>query len=461
MRTQAHKVARRGNFLLSAMSGRTLLIIASATCALSRTAAAILAAPDSFRVGAVTETVHSLNDTSQTYALYLPSSYSSARRFPVLFLMDPRGRALLPMRLFQVAAERYGYIVLSSYQTQSDGPIEPNDKAVNAMLTDAQSRFSIDIHRFYFAGFSGTGRLAWYYAYSIPDNVAGIIEAGAGLPAPDLLLQKSVAKAPTPFAVFLSVGTTDFNYGEVRALDPKLQNFGIRHHLEIFDGPHSWPPEFVCFNALTWLELQGMRTGKLPLNPAWIDSLFNTTVAAIGAQAGTDDYTASQLYRQAVADFAGLHNTDDLVIRASELAESPDAKRTARHVAQLVDEDQRWSEREETFFAEFARANPPPTIEKLRSQLSLDELRDRSRQTTDTLDALAARRRLASVVVRTSFYEPRRYLAQADTLKALMMYALAQSIQPENTQLCAERDQLYRSYAVRKSVARELSCDRH
>jgi dienelactone hydrolase len=366
----------------------------------------------------------------------------------VLFLMDPRGRAVIPLRLFRSAAERYGYVVMSSYQTQSDGPIEPNDKAVNAMLEDAQSRFSVDVHRLYFAGFSGTGRLAWYYAYSIPDNVAGLIEAGAGLPAADLLLQKSVAKARTPFAVFLAVGTTDFNYAEVRALDPKLQSFGIRHHLEVFDGPHGWPPEFVCFNAVSWMELQAMRDGRLATNSAWIDSLFNTSVAAIDAQAGADAYTASQLYRQAAADFAGLHDTNALDARADRLAESAEAKRTARHVAQLADDDQRWSEREESFFADFARANPPARVEKLRSQLNLDELGERTHQTTDTLDALSARRRLASLLVRASFYEPRRFLAQADTLKALTMYALAQSIQPDNTQLCVERDKLYRTFAL-------------
>jgi hypothetical protein len=273
-------------------------------------------------------------------------------------------------------------------------------------------------------------------------------------------LQKSIAKAPTPFAVFLAVGTTDFNYGEVRALDPKLQAFGIRHHLEVFDGPHGWPPEFVCFNALSWMELQAMRDGRLARNSAWIDSLFNTSLAAIDAQAGADTYTGSQLYRQAVTDFAGLHDTNALEARANQLAESADAKRTARRITQLADDDRGWSEREESLFADFARANPPASVEKLRSQLNLDELGERAHQTTDTLDALSAKRRLASVLVRSSFYEPRRFLAQGDTLKALTMYALAQSIQPDNTQLCAERDRLYHSYAIKKSVARELACDR-
>jgi hypothetical protein len=287
-----------------------------------------------------------------------------------------------------------------------------------------------------------------------------LIGAGAGLPSPGLLLQESLAKASTPFAVFLAVGTTDFNYNEVRDLAPRLQAFNIRRHLEIFDGPHGWPPEFVCFNALSWMQLQAMRDGRLPMNPAWVDSLFNTTIAAISAQAGTDAYTAAQLYQQAVADFAGLHDTRILQRRTDSLAQTNDARRTARHLTQLADEERRASEREESFFTDFAAVNAPPAVEKLRAQLRIDELRERAALTTDTLSALAARRSLASIMVRASFYEPRRYLAQGDTLKALTLYALAQSIQPNNNQLCIERDRVYRSYAIRKSVAPELGCAR-
>jgi len=145
---------------------------------------------------------------------------------------------------------------------------------------------------------------------------------------------------------------------------------------------------------------------------------------------------------------------------ADRLADSQNAKRTASKVSQLDDEDRRFFEREESFFSDFSRSDPPPTIQKLRSQLGLDELQQRAADAMDSLDALAARRRLASTFVRASFYEPGRYLAQGDTLKALTLYALAQSIHPENAQLCAERDAVYRNYALRKSVAPELGCDR-
>ena len=441
---------------------RSLIVIALITsmCAQPAGAAAFRSAADSIRPGVVVDTVHALSDTTQTYALYLPRGYDSGHHWPVLFLMDPRGRALVPMRLFRDAAERYGYIVMSSYQTQSDGAIEPNDRAINALLNDAQSRFSSDIRRFYLAGFSGTGRLAWNYAYSIPQNVAGVIEVGAGLPSPQLLLERSVAKDTTPFAVFLSVGTTDFNYEEVRALDAKLDAFGIRHHLEFFDGPHSWPPESVCRNAITWLELQAMRDGRLVVNRVFVDSIYRKSASAADSVARFDPYAASLLYRQTAIDFAGLHDTRDITATAARLAESDAVRRTAKRISQLATESQTALEREDAFFSDFAQTDRPPALTRLRGTLRLDDLQNRARQSDDTLGALAAKRELSSIFVRASFYEPRRYLAQGDTLKALTMYALAQSIQPDNEPLCTERNQLYRRYAIRKSVAQELGCDR-
>jgi predicted esterase len=444
--------------MTSPMRTSTVFAAASLSCGLPLSLIAAQTVRDTLSRGVVIDTVHAISDTSQTYSLYLPRGYDRHRRWPVLLLMDPRGRAQLPMRLFRAAAERYGYIVMSSYQTQSDGPIEPNDRAINALLEDARTRFSVDAHRFYFAGFSGTGRLAWNYGYSIPDNVAGLIEIGAGLPTPQLLLQRSVARQTTPFPVFLSVGTTDFNYEEVRALDEKLEAFGIRHHLEFFDGPHSWPPESVCTNALTWLQVQAMRDGRLAVNGTWIDSVYNATAASIDSTARIDPYAAYRMYHQAAADFANLHDTKILADAEARMVASDAVRRTARRMADLTAESQAALEREDAFFADFPRSDRPPALDHLRSALKLDALMDRARQSGDVLGMLAAKRELSSIFVRASFYEPRRYLAMSDTLKALTMYALAQSIQPENPQLCAERNELYRKYSIRKSVGRELGC---
>jgi len=415
---------------------------------------------DTLAVGSVTDTVHAASDPTQTYALFVPSPYQATQRWPLLVLMDPRGRALVPLKLFQSAAERYGYIIMSSYQTQSDGPIAPNDKAINAMLTDAQRKFSIDAHRFYFAGFSGTGRLAWYYGYSIPENAAGLIEVGAGLPEPDLLLRKRIANDSAAFAVFLSVGSTDFNYEEVQVLDAKLEVFGIRHHLETFDGVHSWPPQSVCDDAITWMQLQAMRDGRLAIDRPWVDSLFSDAARRADELSTFNRYAAFILYQQLESDFAGIHDIAGVKAAADRLASSESVKRTQSRLASLAAAAQTFHQLEDSFFSDFAK-RPQLGTDKLRETLNLDALRDRASQTKDTLDARAASRLLSSVFVRASFYEPRRYRALGDTLNSLRLYGLAQSIHPDDAALCTERDHLYRVFAANanRSVPRELACN--
>jgi len=413
---------------------------------------------EKLRVGRVADTVRAAGDSTQTYALYLPSRYDTSRRWPVLFLMDPRGRGLLPLELFRAAAERYGYIVMSSYQTQSDGPIAPNDKAVNAMLLDAQTRFTIDTLRLYFAGFSGTGRLAWYYGYEIPTYVAGLIEVGAGLPEPELLLRRMLGNKPTPFAVFLSTGLTDFNYDEVLALDSKLEGFGVRHHLETFNGGHSWPPDSVCMDALMWMQLQAMRDRRLTIDRRWLDSLFTNAVDHVGKLTQTNPYAASILYEQLKSDFAGLHDTTGLEENGRRLAESEPVKSIAKRVSELAAEGQVFHGRENSFFATFPNHSLRASTQSLGAELGVDDLRKRAEQTTDTLDAAAAMRLLSSVYVRASYYEPRRYLAAGDTLRALRMYGLAQYIRPDDRQLCTERDRVYRVFALTRPLPEELAC---
>src|SRR6267154_2272505 len=131
--------------------------------------------------GRLEEQVRSATDTSQTFALYYPPGYSTERRWPVLLVLDPRGRALLALKLFQDRAARLGWVILSSYNTLSDGPPEPNVDAVNAMLAWAQAQPSLDLTRLYLAGFSGTARAALGFAVALRGHVAGVIAVGCAL----------------------------------------------------------------------------------------------------------------------------------------------------------------------------------------------------------------------------------------------------------------------------------------
>jgi len=139
-----------------------------------------IAQTDSIPRGQVVERIAALNDSSQSYALYLPSNYTPDRKWPVLYALDPGARGRVPVERFKEAAEKYGWIVLGSNNSRN-GPWNVVVNAWNAMLTDTHQRFAIDDERAYATGFSGGARAAVHIAAACK-CVAGVIAGGAGFP---------------------------------------------------------------------------------------------------------------------------------------------------------------------------------------------------------------------------------------------------------------------------------------
>lgn len=220
------------------------------------------------------ESMVSYKDATQRYALYLPSIHNNKISLPVLFLMDPRGRALVPMELFQEAAERLGYIVMSSYNTLSDADsaIAVNDRALNTMMFDAEVRFKANTSRLYLVGFSGTAHYAWAKASLLDGIIAGIVGVGSGLPIATRQVQATL-RMQRPITYFGVAGTGDFNYDNARRLDQELDTTRMAHRFKTFDGFHSWPPKTIAEKAIEWLQYQAMRSGLAVRDSAWMDSM--------------------------------------------------------------------------------------------------------------------------------------------------------------------------------------------
>src|SRR2546422_1500512 len=229
-------------------------------------------------VGRLEEQVRSVTDSSQTFALYSPPGYSTERRWPVLFVLDPRGRALLALKLFQDRAARLGWVILSSYNTLSDGPPEPNVDAVNAMLAWARAHPSLDPSRVYLAGFSGTARAALGFAVALRGHVAGVIAVGGALGF-SLGGPETAFAGDSTFAYFGSAGTRDFNYEEVLAMADRFRATRVPFRVVPFEGPHSWPPAEVCGDALDWLELRAMLGGLRMMDSGWVRARLADEVA--------------------------------------------------------------------------------------------------------------------------------------------------------------------------------------
>ena len=203
----------------------------------------------------MTEKVVCREQPAQSYALYLPPAYTADKRWPILYLLDARGRALLPIERFREAAATYGWILASSYNSRSDTKDDPNTPALQAMWRDTHARLAIDERRAYLSGFSGGARASVAIALAAPKAIAGVIGCGAGLHDDRISLEG------LPFRYFGTVGDRDFNYYEMRELEARLAAAKAPGRIEFFDGGHDWPPPDLAAEAIAWMEIEAMKTG--------------------------------------------------------------------------------------------------------------------------------------------------------------------------------------------------------
>ncbi len=393
-------------------------------------------APGQAPVGRLEERVTSTTDSAQAYALYLPPGYTTERRWPVLFVLDPRGRALLGLKLFEAPAARLGWIVMSSYNTLSDGPPEPNVNAMNAMLASAQARLSIDPRRLYLAGFSGTARVALRFAVTLRGNVAGVVAAGGALGF-ELGGPETAFAADSGFAYFGAAGTRDFNYEEVFALGERFGVTRVPFRVVAFEGPHSWPPASVCGEALEWLELRAMLAGLRPLDSAFVRARLEDDGARATELERAGRWAEAARLDEAIArDYARWPGAAAAAERAAALRNNPVVVRHEREAHELAARDQRQGlELEKTLAWERAQRHQP-TLEALTRKLRIPELQ-RTVQRGDSLEAASARRLLARIFVWLSFYQPRAYLADGVADRALRMFEAAVAIAPIQGEGCA------------------------
>jgi dienelactone hydrolase len=263
--------------------------------------------------GTIVDDVKCAAEPAQSYALYLPSNYSSDRPWSVLFAFHPAARGRAMVEKYQAAAEQYGYIVAGS-NTSRNGPMAPSAASVRAMSMDLGRRFAIDAGRIYLTGMSGGARVALQVALG-PNNIAGVIASSAGYP-------DNKPRSSVPFALFGTAGTDDFNYIEMKQLDRRLTS---PHALAIFAGGHTLPPDEVALEAIEWMELQAMKGGRKPKDEALVDRLLEKRRRRIAAS--TDPAATVHLLEALVQDFKGLRDVEAEAGRAKELARQPDVKK--------------------------------------------------------------------------------------------------------------------------------------
>lgn len=408
---------------------------------------------DSAFKGTVLGRLAAREDSNFHFAAYIPRHYAADHPAPLLLVLDPRGRAEQSIELMVPAAERLGWIVLSSYDTRSDDPHAPNARAVNLMIADALSTFAVDTSRLYIAGFSGTARDAWVMAYGSNGHVVGIISADAAMPG-DSSWRTDHLRVP-PFDVAMSAASRGFNYFDVTLASDTLRALGAPVRTDEFTGDHAWSPEPVVAQAIGWLEARAMARKLRPMDPALVDSLYavdSTAAAALETRGQTGE--AVLAWQNAAIAWKGLHDVGAASARIAALTAQPAVKGWLSERDSLV---HRMPAEQRALAEPLAalRRNPGvPDIRKLTQDLHVERLARWAADSADSVRAQWAVRALAGLYVEVSFYEPEAYLSVSDPDRALAVLTIAEEIHPGAPAVCHERA---RAYALRQDADRTLT----
>jgi len=362
---------------------------------LANVTALAIAQTDSIPKGQVIERIEALNDSSQSYALYLPSNYTPNRKWPVLYAFDPGARGRVPVERFKEAAEKYGWIVLGSNNSRN-GPWDVVVNAWNAMQKDTHQRFAIDDERLYATGFSGGARAAIFIAVHCK-CLAGVIANGAGFP---------VDLTPSPqmrFFFFGTAGVDDFNYPELKSLEEPLTKAGFIHRVRSFDGRHEWPPVSVATAAVAWMELHAIKVGKRPRDDGFINAMWQQLVSdARTLEESKKYYEAYQLYLDLAETFKGLRDVAEMETKVNQLADSREVRAAIREEQGQIRKQRELESRLNSLIAgrdDGAQVNQSEEgfDSTTRLRASLSDLRKQSTALEDSTQRRVARRVLGSL----------------------------------------------------------------
>ena len=377
--------------------------------------------------GELADPVSSAFDPTQTHAVYLPPNYTPEKKWPILFCYEPRSRGRIPIELFREAAERLGWILISSNHYLSDDPNAKNFDVLKAMWSDAHKWFSVDERRVYATGFSGGARISWGMDSVLPKAIAGVIGVGAG-GHPDVPPTKQMN-----FIWYGITGNKDFNYLEVRSLEERLDALDIPHRVEYFDGRHEWPPAEYCSRALDWMELQAMKQNRRSQDPEWIRTQFSARLQH------AQNLESSGKLLEAFENYISIRKDFESLVDLASVQQKISALKGSEAIQKAIKDRRKVEEREQQFVASlvetignFRNSPDPISAGKLRSDLNVTRWLKEAKNKANTEEGLTAQRLLETIATQTSFYLPQYFLGKKDYNRTLVSLTVAADIRPES-----------------------------
>ncbi len=380
-----------------------------------------------FEKGILTEKVYCLDDSTQSYALFLPSNYSKEQQWPIIYFFEPAARAKLPIEKYVLLAERFGYILACTYNAKN-GPRQPNLNAAEHLINDTFERLNIDRNRMYTAGFSGGSRLATMVAILVND-ISGVIACGAGFP------YDQVPTRDITFSYFGMVGKLDMNFQEMLELETDLNQLEINSQIVYFEGDHDWPPLETFLNVFYWLELNTMRNKLIQINDKLISEVRSKYQEEISRTSPNGSYNYQYQINKKYMNF--LHDLVDISpyeIEAHRIYQSDEFKSDLQEINHITQTEREYQQK---FNEEFRQISLTAFQEDYPVQPMLwwkNEIKN-LQQVNDTIITLEdeMKQRVLNFLLLVSWEEYQNYYKKESYVTAIKFMEIGELARPDRS----------------------------
>jgi len=175
---------------------------------------------------------------------------------------------------------------------------------------------NIDALRIYVCGFSGGGRFAQYYGFTL-EEITGVIAISGPKAGEDIL-----PKDPDKTSYVGLVGTKDMNFAEHRSYEFFLDSRRISNTLYIYNSGHRWAPKEYFDKALHWLDMEYLFKKNDEASKILVSKYISQEISRAENLASEDPMAALILYKSLHKNFYPLSDDFGLTAKITKLESS-------------------------------------------------------------------------------------------------------------------------------------------
>ncbi|TVZ25643.1 hypothetical protein JM83_0569 [Gillisia sp. Hel_I_86] len=227
----------------------------------------------SLRKGAAIDSLPINDSISESFAMYLPSNYSSDKKWPIVFVFDPEGRGISSARLFSQAANEQGYLIVASNNISRNDSLATNLETAVRLLEKVLLNFPIDEKRVYAAGLRQGAHVASTLPAVYP-KIKGIVVVEDIWMNKDFLVQNTNKYSIIGFASYKSDSYNNFNesFNLFKILDYKKFIYN-------YEDEGMWPSAKLISHGLGTFTLEAMLDGSQPKDAEMVNNLYESELA--------------------------------------------------------------------------------------------------------------------------------------------------------------------------------------